>query len=150
MEGLHRTIALALLCKKGPLVGDEIRFLRSVAGHTSTALAKRLAVTKNALSRWEHGAKIGLASERAIRAVCGMDIIGEIVNQQGGAVNPKDVNRTLQALQGFFAKLADNSLMDFRGEGGDTEKLTIDPSKPFTFASLPPLVMQESPTSVLQ
>src|ERR1035441_7350055 len=39
MDGLHRTVALAVLCKPRLLAGDEIRFLRKVAGMTETTLA---------------------------------------------------------------------------------------------------------------
>jgi transcriptional regulator with XRE-family HTH domain len=99
MDGLHRTVSLAVLCKPRLLSGDEIRFLRTVAGLTATNLAKNLAVTKNALSRWENGAKHGLASDCAIRAVCGMGIIADIVNQQSGSVDPADVAKTLETLQ---------------------------------------------------
>src|ERR1019366_3932998 len=74
MDGLHRTVALAVLCKGRLLSGDEIRFLRKVAGFTATNLAKSLAVTKNAVSKWENGGKIGPASDRAIRGICGIQI----------------------------------------------------------------------------
>src|ERR1035438_3591171 len=41
MDGLHRTVALAVLCKPRLLAGDEIWFLRKVAGMTAKTLANR-------------------------------------------------------------------------------------------------------------
>ena len=148
MDGLHRTIALAVLCKPRLLSGDEIRFLRGVAGFTATKLAKSLAVTKNAVSRWENTGKLGPASDRAIRAVCGMGIIAEIVNQQSGPVDPKDVTRTIQTLQGFFVQYPQAPACSIRAEAGEAEKLMIDPSNPFTFSLLPAYVARPVPAGV--
>jgi len=138
MDGLHRTVALAVLCKRRLLAGDEIRFLRKVAGFTATNLAKSLAVTKNAVSKWENTGKIGPASDRAVRATCGMQIIAEIVGQQSGVVNPKDVERTVQTLQRFFVQFSPKGVLaSVRDEVGEAEKLMIDPSQPFNFSLLP-------------
>src|ERR1039457_2458373 len=57
MDGLHRHLALGILCKSSLLSGEEIKFLRGVAGLSATQLAKNLCVTKNAVSRWENNAK---------------------------------------------------------------------------------------------
>lgn len=147
MDGLHRTIALAVLCKPRLLSGDEIRFLRGVAGLTATKLAKNLAVTKNAVSRWENTGKLGPASDRAIRAVCGMGIIAEIVNQQSGLVNAKDVTRTINTLHGFFVQFNIQSAPSIREETGEAEKLMIDPSSPFTFSMLPTYAARTVPST---
>jgi len=138
MDGLHRTVALAVLCKDRLLSGEEIRFLRKIAGFTATNLAKSLAVTKNAVSRWENGGKIGPASERAVRAICGMQIIADIVNQQAGVVCPNDLARTIQSLQRFFVRFSPQAVLaSVRDEVGDAEKLMIDPGQPFDFSLLP-------------
>lgn len=139
MDGLHRTIALAVLCKRRLLSGDEIRFLRNVAGMTATGLAKSLGVTKTAVSRWENRAKIGLASDRAIRATCGLGIIADIVNQQTGVVAPEDVRRTMDAIQRFFAQFSSRNMaagLVQEAEATDSEKLMIDPRMPFNFSLL--------------
>jgi transcriptional regulator with XRE-family HTH domain len=138
MDGLHRTLALGVLCKRRLLSGDEVRFLRKVAGLTATGLAKSLAVTKTAVSRWENGAKIGLASDRAVRATCGMEIIAGIVNQQSGVVSPGDVGRTLKTLQRFFVQFNAHAVT-VENKEGESEKLLIDPSMPFNFSLLPGL-----------
>jgi DNA-binding transcriptional regulator YiaG len=137
MDGLHRTVALAVLCKPRLLAGDEIRFLRKVAGMTATTLANSLAVTKNAVSKWENGGKIGAASDRAIRATCGMEIIAGIVNQRAGEVNLEDVTRTVRTLQGFFGRFTPQMVLPrVRDEIGESEKMMIDPSLPFQFSLL--------------
>jgi putative zinc finger/helix-turn-helix YgiT family protein len=146
MDGLHRTVALAVLCKSRLLSGDEIRFLRKVAGFTATNLAKALAVTKNAVSRWENTGKIGPASDRAVRAICGIQIIADIVEQQAGIVDPKDVERTLQTLQRFFVQFTPQAaLSSVRDEVGEAEKLMIDPSQPFNFSLLPSFLSHVGP-----
>jgi len=143
MDGLHRTIALAVLCKRRLLSGDEIRFLRTVAGLKAVDLAKILAVTKTAVSRWENGARIGLASDRAVRATCGMGIIADIVNEKTGPVDPKETARTLQTLQRFFVKFTPQmALAGVQDEVGEAEKLMIDPSLPFNFSHLPAFVAE--------
>jgi YgiT-type zinc finger domain-containing protein len=148
MDGLHRTVALAVLCKGRLLSSDEIRFLRKVAGFTATNLARSLAVTKNAVSRWENTGKIGPASDRAVRAVCGMQIIADIVGQQAGLVDPKDIARTVQTLQRFFVQFTPHTaLATVRDEVGEAEKLMIDPSQPFNFSLLPTLLPQGGPDS---
>jgi DNA-binding XRE family transcriptional regulator len=151
MDGLHRTVALAVLCKGRLLSGDEIRFLRKTAGLTATALANSLAVTKNAVSKWENGGKIGRASDRAIRCTCGMGIIADIVNQQTGDVDPEDVNRTVETLQRFFVRFTPQCVLaGVRDEVGESEKLMIDPSMPFNFSLLTTPTSRPVPTAAVQ
>lgn len=151
MDGLHRTIALAVLCTPRLLAGDEIRFLRKVSGFTATGLAKSLAVTKNAVSRWENKGKISPPSDRSVRAICGMQIISDIVSQQTGLVNEKDVERTVQTLQRFFGQFSPQlALGSVRDEMGEAEKLMIDPMEPFNFSLLPKALLQSARISAIQ
>ena len=149
MDGLHRTIALAVLCKPHLLSGDEIRFLRKVAGFTATGLAKSMAVTKNAVSRWENGGKIGVASDRAIRAICGLGIIEEIVNQRTGCVDPDAVNRTIKALSGFLAQFRTQAVIT-KNTVREADKLLIDVSVPFGFSCLSPLALGSTELALVQ
>jgi putative zinc finger/helix-turn-helix YgiT family protein len=131
MDGLHRSIALRLLCKKTLLSRDEIRFLRKVAGFTATELASNLGVTKTAVSRWENGAKIGGQSDRSIRILCGLAILGEIVEERSGAVPPEDVAQTLEKLKSFL--LAFNpkkTLSQIEDDRQESDRLFIDPEYP--------------------
>src|ERR1019366_4676757 len=127
---------------------EEIRFLRKVAGFTATNLARSLAVTKVAVSRWENNGKMGAASERAIRTTCGMQSIADIVNQQAGMVDPKDVERTIQTLQRFFVQFsAQTVLTGVRDEVRQSEKLMIDPRSPFSFSLLPAFAFRSTPNN---
>jgi len=53
MDGLHRTLAVALLRKRALLAGPEIRFLREVCDWDVPKLATLLNVAPKVLSRWE-------------------------------------------------------------------------------------------------
>lgn len=55
VENLHRSLAKSLLMKSGPLLGEEIRFLRKHVGWSSTAFAKHIGVALETVSRWESG-----------------------------------------------------------------------------------------------
>lgn len=54
--GLHFTIAIALLRKPSLLDGDEIRFLRKMAGLSQVELAEIFGVARTKPSKWESGA----------------------------------------------------------------------------------------------
>jgi putative zinc finger/helix-turn-helix YgiT family protein len=138
MDGLHRSIALTVLCKGSMVNGDEIRFLRKVVGLSATALAKNLGVTKVAVSRWENGSKIGGPCDRLIRLVCGFAIIREILDERSGPVEPETVTKTLQKLQEFVSAFNPSEVLSaIQGESRDEEKLLIDPEMPLGFSALP-------------
>lgn len=139
MDGLHRSIALGILCKRSKLNSDEIRFLRGVAGFTATALSKSLGVTKNAVSKWENNGKIGRQSERSIRIICGMAIIEEIVTDPDKFVDDGELKKTLSALKAFLAQFKSQTLMSPIGsEVQESENLLIDPAFPYTSSVLEP------------
>ncbi len=52
---LHRLIAKALIDKRGPLDGRELRFLRTEMGMTQAGLAEILHVDAQTVGRWERG-----------------------------------------------------------------------------------------------
>jgi DNA-binding transcriptional regulator YiaG len=139
MDGLHRLIALRILHKRSLLSGEEIRFLRSLAGLTATKLAEHLCVTKTAVSRWENGAKIGRPMDRAVRLQCGLAVVGEILKERSGAVSPQQVESTLVKLQDFLNQLIDwspipNSSVQKGADGYD--KLFLDPAQEFAISML--------------
>lgn len=140
MDGLHRTLALAVLCKATLLSSEEIRFLRRVAGFaTATEFATSLGVTKNAVSKWENNGKLGPKSDRAIRVTCGLAIIDEIVNDRSGAVDAQDVRLTLTKLQQFLVKFRSMGVLSaIRDEVRESERLIVDPELPFSFSILQP------------
>lgn len=52
---LHRLIAKALIGKRGPLTGRELRFLRTEMGLTQAQLADIVQVDAQTVGRWERG-----------------------------------------------------------------------------------------------
>lgn len=68
IEALNRTIASALVRKKGQLSPAEIRFLRKLLGWAGVDFAKHFGVTPETVSRWESGKKaMGPVAERFLR-----------------------------------------------------------------------------------
>jgi putative zinc finger/helix-turn-helix YgiT family protein len=68
---LHHCIAMSILQKNALLSGEEIRFVRKLAGFSATDLARVMGMDKVSVSRWENERKkIGKESDRLIRAVC--------------------------------------------------------------------------------
>jgi putative zinc finger/helix-turn-helix YgiT family protein len=68
IEGLHRTIAGALIRKRARLAPAEIKFLRKSLGWSGADFARRIGATPETVSRWEHGRMpMGLAAERLLR-----------------------------------------------------------------------------------
>lgn len=67
---LMRVLAKALIEKRYPLTGPEVRFLRKHLGKSGDDFAKLLHVDRTVLSRWENGANaIGDQSDRLIRLI---------------------------------------------------------------------------------
>lgn len=71
IDGLHIRLMRNLLAKSTLLSGEEIRFLRKMAGSTASKLAKTLGVAKETVSRWENDkSTIGGESDRLLRFAC--------------------------------------------------------------------------------
>lgn len=67
---LLRVIALAVITKKTPLTGQEIKYLRKYSQMSEDQFSKLLHTDKTTLSKWENGAiKIGSKSDLLIRAI---------------------------------------------------------------------------------
>lgn len=70
IDELHGVIANMLLCKKVPLTGKEVRFLRKEMDLIGTALANLLGVTPVTVSRWENEKEpISATSDRLVRVI---------------------------------------------------------------------------------
>lgn len=68
IDGLHKVIANALVKKKTPLSGKEVRFLRKQMGLSAKELAGVLDVTPVTVSRWENESEsLGVANDKLIR-----------------------------------------------------------------------------------
>jgi putative zinc finger/helix-turn-helix YgiT family protein len=60
VNDLHLLIGKALVCKKGLLAGDEVKFLRKEIGMKGKEIAAALSIEPETYSRWENG-KRGVA-----------------------------------------------------------------------------------------
>jgi putative zinc finger/helix-turn-helix YgiT family protein len=68
IEDLHRLIAKSLIEKITRFTGSEIRFLRKSLGLSAADFARRMGVTVETVSRWEHNAvAIGPQADRLLR-----------------------------------------------------------------------------------
>jgi DNA-binding transcriptional regulator YiaG len=140
MDGLHRTIALSLLCKGSLLANDEIRFLRKVAGLTATELANNLGVTKVAVSRWENRGKISGQSDRSIRVLCGLAIIEEIVQERSGPVDFESVRETIEKLKQFLMQFNPKAVLPRIDDNvRDSGRMFFDPEHPMIVPFTPQL-----------
>lgn len=54
VDDLHRAIARAVVGKRAPLTGVEIRFLRKTLGWSGSDFAAYMGTTAETVSRWEH------------------------------------------------------------------------------------------------
>jgi putative zinc finger/helix-turn-helix YgiT family protein len=70
LDGLLRTLAMAIVTSKLPLTGPEVRYLRKYLAMSGDQFARMLHTDKSTLSKWENGAvNIGSKSDLLIRAV---------------------------------------------------------------------------------
>lgn len=70
IEGLHKTIAMALIHKKTLLAGQGIRFLRKAMEIKAVELAQLMGVDKVTVSRWENDkAEISNANDHLLRMI---------------------------------------------------------------------------------
>ncbi len=72
VEGLHRTLALAIISQPNPLVPHEVRFLRKWLGWSGVDFARHMGVTAETVSRWESadsGKPISATADRLLRVL---------------------------------------------------------------------------------
>ena len=68
IQGLHKTIAMAIVKSKTILTGEQIRFLRKEIGLKAVEFSKLLSVNKVSVSRWETGKEpLGRSNDKLIR-----------------------------------------------------------------------------------
>lgn len=58
VNGLHKSIACAIVKRKGLITGKELRFLRTEMGLTQAELAQRVHKDTQTVGRWERGEKL--------------------------------------------------------------------------------------------
>jgi putative zinc finger/helix-turn-helix YgiT family protein len=103
IKKLHARIALELLYKEGPLIGEEIRFLRKEMRFKAIELAALLGVHKVTVSRWENNEeKIGPSSDRLLRYIYATRRIEEMaahLDELGGEEVSKEIRRDVRRLE---------------------------------------------------
>jgi len=83
MAGLHRAITLSLICKDSLLAGEEVRFLRKMAGLTGVELSNALGIHKATLSKWETGTRgITKNSDGSLRLICFVGMVQNLIQQK--------------------------------------------------------------------
>jgi putative zinc finger/helix-turn-helix YgiT family protein len=76
IDGLHLDLMRGILRKDTLLCGEEIRFLRKMAGLTATNLAKTIGMAKETISRWENDkVPISGESDRLLRFACFLEFM---------------------------------------------------------------------------
>jgi DNA-binding transcriptional regulator YiaG len=85
VEELHTFIAVAILQKNSLLSGEEIRFLRKIAGLGQAELARIIGVHATRPSKWESGeSRIGKNNDRLLRAYCLFGMVQQIMGGSDG------------------------------------------------------------------
>lgn len=80
---LHRQLVLGIVNKRNLLAGQEIKFLRKMAGLSSKDLALTLGVSASTVSRWENGSRtISKNSDAALRMICFAGMLQEILRDR--------------------------------------------------------------------
>jgi DNA-binding transcriptional regulator YiaG len=77
---LHRELVISIIEKPSLLAGQEIRFLRKMAGLSSKDLAHAVGASASTVSRWENGSRnISKKSDAALRLICLAGMLQEIL-----------------------------------------------------------------------
>jgi putative zinc finger/helix-turn-helix YgiT family protein len=81
---LHRQLVFDIITKaKGLLSGQEIKFLRRMAGLSGKELASTLGASASTVSRWENGTRnISKKSDAALRLICFAGMLQEILRDK--------------------------------------------------------------------
>ena len=98
-DGLHHTIAAAIVTGSHPICGQEVRFLRSMLGISQSALACIMNVERGQVTRWEkdpHKPLPGTA-DVALR-------LFSALNLAGNATAKKLVERLKECDEGEYKK----------------------------------------------
>lgn len=83
IEELHRLIARDLAEKPGLLTGEQVRYLRKMAGFSSKRFAALIELTPSHLSRFEHDGykNLGAPTDKLVRALSMLSIDEEFVKK---------------------------------------------------------------------
>lgn len=137
MAALHRKIAFALISKHSLLVGEEIRFLRKMAGLSGVELAGLLGVHKTNLSKWENDSRrITKKTDSTLRLLCFAGMLQQLIKEQGQGV---DLPRIADAIKQLSEVDIKQILQRVRDEFIGPKKVTINPEELAKFSDSEPV-----------
>jgi DNA-binding transcriptional regulator YiaG len=102
IDGLHQTIARALIAKPSRLTAKEFRFLRTELDLSQKALGDVMGASEQAIARWERGVTpVPAAEDRLLRALYrehadGNAKLWEMVTTLGGRADSQGVRLKLR------------------------------------------------------
>lgn len=125
MAVLHRAIMFDVLKKSTLLSGEEIKFLRKMAGFNSVELAKFMGVHSVTVSRWENNtSNIGPSNDRVLRLICFTGMLQQCIQQKDedllGAVAAAAKQVSTMNIKVFLEQIEEKSV--------GPKTVTIDPS----------------------
>lgn len=124
ISDLHRLIFLRLLAKNGRLLGEEIRFLRKMAGLSATDLSRMIGANKVSMSNWETDKKVpSEAYDRFIRTVCFLELVKQDVHSTEGPEAAASLSKV--DLKEFDIS---SVLRDIKSGEAGPERVTVNPS----------------------
>ena len=125
IASLHREIVLCVLKKTSLLSGEEIRFLRKMAGFNAVELARFMGVHPVTVSKWETGtSNIGASNDRVLRLICFTGMLQQLFEQKDDRFLGTLAERAKK-----FASINVRMLLERIEEKSEGPKtVTIDPS----------------------
>lgn len=121
---LHRTIVLGTIQKETLLSGQEIRFLRKMAGLNGKELSSALGANQGSLSKWENGSrKISKKADAAVRLICFAGMLQDILRDRQLLPAAAEISKKLSEvdIRAILTRIRDI-------ESGSV-KMTIDPTE---------------------
>jgi DNA-binding transcriptional regulator YiaG len=135
---LHRAILMALLRKTSLLSGEEIRFIRKMAGYSLQDLANIMGIHNTNLSKWENNARtIGKDSDRMLRLICFSSILQESVKEVA-ETHPDFVRRVAEVAKSLSGFNIHAVLRLVQNKSIGPKTVTIDPKRFAEVACRPP------------
>jgi putative zinc finger/helix-turn-helix YgiT family protein len=105
---LHRALVLSVVGKPHLLSGQEIKFLRKMAGLSSKELSSTLGVSASTVSRWENESRnISRNSDAALRMICFAGMLQEILQDRAILPTVMEATRKLskENIRDLLAKI---------------------------------------------
>jgi DNA-binding transcriptional regulator YiaG len=99
IEQLHTLIAISLLQKETLLSGEEVRFLRKVAGLTQVELSEIMGVHETCPTKWETDHQpIGKENDRVLRSCCLFGMFHQVFNTNDPVAATRAASAALRSM----------------------------------------------------